>query len=98
VPRRVGTGLVTGAHGISEPCGEVVAPGSIDLVLVPGLAYTLAGARLGQGGGHYDRFLPTLAASCTSVGVCFVEQLLDELPTESHDGNVDRVVVDALPE
>ena len=98
VPRLVGSGLVPGAYGIRVPQGDAVAPSAIDLVLVPGLAFTVAGARLGQGGGHYDRFLPLLPASCTSVGVCFAEQLVDDLPSQPHDANVDEVVSDALPE
>jgi len=98
VPRLVGAGLVPGAHGILSPQGDAVDPESIDLVLVPGLAFTPAGARLGRGGGHYDRFLPTLRLGCAVVGVCFAEQLLDELPHEDHDGNMDVVVVDPLSE
>ena len=96
VPRLVGAGLVAGAHGILSPRGEAVDPETIDLVIVPGLAFTTAGARLGRGGGHYDRFLPTLRRGCSVVGVCFAEQLLDELPCEPHDGNMDVVVVDPL--
>jgi len=94
VPRLVGAGLVSGAHGIPSPQGDAVGPETIDLVLVPGLAFTTAGARLGRGGGHYDRFLPTLRDGCVVIGVCFAEQLLDELPREAHDGDMDVVVVD----
>ena len=98
VPRLVGAGLVPGAHGIQSPQGDVVAAGVLDLVLVPGLAFTSGGARLGQGGGHYDRFLAQLPASCVTVGVCFAEQLVDDVPSEQHDANVSCVVADALPE
>jgi len=98
VPRLVGSGLVAGAHGILSPQGEVVPVDGIDLVLVPGVAFTEAGARLGRGGGHYDRFLAGLSATCTTIGVCFAEQLVDEVPSEPHDGNVDVVVSDPPPE
>ena len=47
-------------------------------MIVPGLAFTTAGDRLGYGQGYYDRFLPTVSAP--SVGVCFVDQLVDEMP------------------
>jgi 5-formyltetrahydrofolate cyclo-ligase len=61
-----------------------------DLVIVPGLAFTRAGARLGRGGGHYDRLLDGVEA--TSLGVAFDIQLVDELPLEPHDRGVDLVV------
>jgi 5-formyltetrahydrofolate cyclo-ligase len=65
-----------------------------DVVVVPGLAFTPAGDRLGQGGGWYDRFLAGVRSDCTTVGVCFAEQVLDVLPVEAHDVSVDHVVTD----
>lgn len=90
VPALVGDGLVPGYLGVHEPTGPEVPLESIGLVLVPGLAFTASGARLGQGGGHYDRFLAL--HMCPAVGVCFAEQLVDALPVEPHDVVVDRVV------
>lgn len=81
---------VTSAFGISEPQGPAIDPAEVQLVIVPGLAFTVDGARLGYGGGYYDRFLA--AHSAPSVGVCFAEQLVDELPTDAHDVRVHRVV------
>lgn len=72
----------------------IADPGSIDVVIVPGLAFTAHGHRLGQGGGWYDRFLPRLRADATIVGVGFAPQIVDELPTEPHDVRMDRVVTD----
>jgi 5-formyltetrahydrofolate cyclo-ligase len=81
--------------------GKVVAvpeddiePTWADIVIVPGLAFTLDGGRLGQGGGWYDRFLPDRRRDCLAVGVCFAEQVVDMLPVEAHDVRVDRVVSD----
>ena len=68
-----------------------------DLILVPGLAFTAAGDRLGQGGGWYDRLLADVRSDCVTVGVCFAEQIVDVLPTEPHDVPVDFVVTDAPP-
>jgi 5-formyltetrahydrofolate cyclo-ligase len=65
-----------------------------DVVIVPGLAFTAAGDRLGQGGGWYDRFLAACRADCTAIGVGFREQLVESLPTELHDVRLDCVVVD----
>lgn len=99
LPRTEGTGIVavedakgwtTGAFGIKEPLGPPVDPQSIDLVIVPGLAFTPDGKRLGRGKGHYDRFL--LEVSAPTIGVGFNEQLVDELPVDDHDVVLDRVM------
>jgi len=66
-----------------------------DAVIVPGLAFTAAGERLGQGGGWYDRFLAHVRDDCATVGVCFTDQVLDSVPTDAHDVRVDHVVTDA---
>jgi len=65
-----------------------------DVVIVPGVAFTTTGDRLGQGGGWYDRFLPGLPKCTEVIGVCFAEQLLKTLPIEAHDVVVHRVVTD----
>jgi 5-formyltetrahydrofolate cyclo-ligase len=89
-PGVVGDRMLMGTFDIPEPTGPVVPDDEIDLVIVPGLAFTLAGARLGQGGGYYDRFLERMTAP--RIGACFIEQLIDELPMLEHDQRVDRVV------
>lgn len=85
-----GDGWVTGRWGIREPIGPPVDPAGIDLVVVPGVAFTIQGHRLGHGKAYYDRFLPLVRA--TTIGVGFHEQLLDELPVEPHDVVLDHVV------
>ena len=72
-------------------------PSGVDVVIVPGVAFTAAGDRLGQGGGWYDRFLARVRPDAVTVGVCFTEQVLDGLPVEEHDIALDRVVTDADP-
>lgn len=72
-----------------------VDPGSLAVVVVPGLAFTADGRRLGQGGGHYDRFLAGVSAQCLLVGVAFAEQLVMDIPVEPHDVALDAVVSDA---
>jgi 5-formyltetrahydrofolate cyclo-ligase len=81
---------VASKFGVSEPVGPPVDLSEIDFVIVPGLAFTVAGDRLGYGQGYYDRFLPTVSAP--SVGVCFAEQLVDEMPLTEHDVQVGTVV------
>lgn len=82
--------MATSRFGVREPQGPRLSPDVVGLLIVPGLAFTLAGDRLGYGGGFYDRFIPTVAAP--NVGVCFTEQVIDELPVTEHDVRVQRVV------
>ena len=86
-----GTGpMRVSAFGVSEPTGSALPLSVIEYVIVPGLAFTAQGARLGYGAGFYDRLLPQL--SVPNAGVCFTEQLVDELPIEPHDVLVHRVI------
>jgi 5-formyltetrahydrofolate cyclo-ligase len=72
-----------------------IDPRLLDVVIVPGLAFTAAGNRLGQGGGWYDRFLPRLRTDCVTVGVGYGRQLIDELPVEPHDVQLTLVITEA---
>jgi len=72
-----------------------VEPMRPDVVIVPGTAFTPDGRRLGQGGGWYDRFLPLIRRDCSTIGVGFEPQLVDDLPTEPHDVVLDVVITDA---
>lgn len=76
--------------GISEPQGPSLPFDEVGFVIVPGLAFTIDGVRLGYGGGFYDRFLPLVPAP--NAGVCFSEQLVDALPFEPHDVRVQQVI------
>ena len=82
--------LVASKFGVQEPTGPAVDVGEIDLVVVPGLAFTVDGDRLGYGQGYYDRFLPTVSAP--SVGVCFTDQLVDAMPLTENDVRVGKVI------
>ncbi|MCU1394160.1 MAG: 5,10-methenyltetrahydrofolate synthetase [Ilumatobacteraceae bacterium] len=90
--------LFDGPFGIPAPTGAAADPAGIDVVVVPALAFTRDGRRLGQGGGFYDRFLPLLRPGCITIGVCFAEQIVDTLVTEPHDRNVDFVVAGVVGE
>jgi 5-formyltetrahydrofolate cyclo-ligase len=72
----------------------VVPASEIDLFLIPGLAFTRAGGRLGRGAGHYDRFLSTVPQRTPKLGVCFHAQLVPALPLEIHDHGMDRVITE----
>ena len=78
--------------GVRTPAsGPEVAPDSLDLVVVPGVAFDRAGRRLGRGAGYYDRFLSRLPAATATAGICFDEQLVDAVPHGEHDRPVDCV-------
>jgi 5-formyltetrahydrofolate cyclo-ligase len=78
---------------LKEPThGEWVDSDSLDLVLVPGLAFTLCGRRLGRGGGYYDRALSVLPLRAISLGVCFSFQIVESIPVEAHDQPVRAVL------
>jgi 5-formyltetrahydrofolate cyclo-ligase len=62
------------------------------LVVTPGLAFDRTCGRLGRGGGFYDGFLASAGPFVISAGVCFSVQLVDEVPRDEHDRQVDMVV------
>ena len=86
-----------GSYDIPEPKNDTrkVYPNDIDLIFVPAVAYTQDGARLGQGGGYYDRYLNQYGAGKkpVTVGICYDFQVYSALPVESHDYMVDYVLV-----
>lgn len=69
-----------------------VAADALDAVLVPGLAFTPDGHRLGRGAGYYDRFLAALPPRAALAGVAFACQLTPSLPVEPHDHPLPRVI------
>ncbi len=69
-------------------------PKDVDLVLVPGVAFTRTLGRLGQGGGYYDRLLARLPAHAKRIGVAFDIQLADSLPIEAHDISMHALVTE----
>ncbi|WP_251551381.1 5-formyltetrahydrofolate cyclo-ligase [Neobacillus muris] len=79
--------------GLYEPreemTNEVIAD-RLDLVIVPGLAFSTDGFRIGFGGGYYDRFLSRYSGNTLSLA--FNEQIMDELPAEDHDIPVQCII------
>ncbi len=86
--------LQPGAFGILEPTGApFTAYEQIDVAIVPGMAFDRDGHRLGRGKGYYDRFLAPLPQTY-KIGICFRSQLLDHVPTDSHDITMDCIVAE----
>lgn len=95
--RGAGSRWITGPFGILEPepeSWEVCSPAEVDLVMVPGLAFDLAGRRLGRGRGYYDRLLGHPEFTAIKVGIGWPWQLLPSVPAEEHDVLMDHVVAE----
>ena len=87
------TAMEIGSFGISEPQTEVaIDPSEIDVIIVPGVAFTLSGVRCGRGKGYYDKYLSRNGFRAIKIGVCYKEQLAEEIPSEPHDILMDCVI------
>lgn len=86
--------LRQGPMGILEPAEpEIVPSKEVGTWLVPGLAFTRDGKRLGYGGGWYDRLLAEAPKDALKIGIAHAFQVVDDLPSESHDILLTKVVV-----
>ncbi len=87
------TDMQPGAIGIPAPLPQlpIVEPARFDIVIVPGVAFTTGGLRLGYGGGYYDRYLPR----CTQaklLALTYPQQIVDYIPTEAHDLTIPSIL------
>lgn len=93
--------LSQGMYGILEPREElrdVVAKRfpveRLDLILVPGVAFDAEGGRTGHGKGYYDKLLENARPDTPLVSMAFECQIFDEIPMQSHDIYMDKVVTE----
>lgn len=88
--------LVAGVWGIREPAPSrpVRSLATVDFLLVPGVAFTTAGARLGYGGGYYDRLMASLDARAPRVAAAFDLQVVNSIPESPHDQRVQAVITE----
>jgi 5-formyltetrahydrofolate cyclo-ligase len=87
------TFLVPDAAGMLAP-DENAPACRPSVIILPLLAFDATGARLGRGGGHYDRTLAGLRKKChlRAIGLAFDEQMVEKCPVEPHDAPLDMVV------
>jgi 5-formyltetrahydrofolate cyclo-ligase len=82
-----------GGFSIPEPQNALVTdPAEIELVIVPGVAFSRSGDRVGFGKGCYDRFLKKTQAK--RIGICYEAQLLDEIAADENDERMDYIVTE----
>lgn len=87
--------LAKGSFGIEEPTDkkeDAIDPASLELIVVPGMAFSRSGLRLGRGKAFYDRFLPKTKAFL--VGVTFQFRLFDTIPCDPWDQPMDKIITD----
>ena len=89
------TSFAVGDFNILEPQNEPYT-GGFDLIIIPGVAFDRIGNRIGRGKGYYDRFL-SKHREVERIDICFDFQLVDEVPTEPLDIQMDEVICGADP-
>lgn len=92
------TQLAAGLWGIREPvverCERLDSLNEVEFALLPGVAFTRNGARLGYGGGFYDKLLARFAHRPALVAAAFALQIVTDIPQESTDIRVERIVTE----
>ena len=89
--------LVPGPRNVLEPDAtrcKAVPMERIDIAIIPGVAFDEKGGRIGTGRGYYDRLIPNLAITTRKVALTFEEQIVAQIPMESHDKHVDIIITD----
>jgi len=89
--------LVKGPRGILEPDAakcKVVPFDCIDIAIIPGVAMDEKGGRIGSGEGYYDRIIPKLPMTTRKVGLVLEDQMVPQVPMESHDKHVDIIITE----
>ena len=89
--------LQNGPRGVAEPNPERCKPvpiEKVDIAIIPGIAFDEKGARIGTGRGYYDRLIPNLSITTRKVALALEEQMVPQIPMESHDKFVDIIITD----
>jgi len=89
--------VAPGYRGIPEPLSTLprIDAAAIDWVLIPGVAFSAEGRRLGYGGGYYDRLMSILASATSRIAGAFDAQIAASIPAAAHDLCVDIIVTEA---
>ena len=95
--------LASGSYDIKEPVHshrgiyqpEIAALSSLDIVVVPGIAFDTNGNRLGYGKGYYDKVLGSIKETCLIVALAFDFQIVNTIPAEAHDIKMDKIITES---
>ncbi len=83
------------SYGICESSTDDIYEEEIDVVILPGLVFDRKGNRIGYGKGYYDKFINSLNYKPLLVGLCFDEQLIDNISVcDEHDAKLDYIITD----
>ncbi len=88
--------LERGAYNIFEPkkeCLREVPLDSMDVVIIPGVAFNMQGNRIGHGYGYYDRLLQKMK-KIPKIGLAFECQLVESIPAQMHDVKVEKIITE----
>jgi len=89
--------LIPGPRDILEPdpgrC-KMVPIESIDIAIIPGVAFDEKGGRIGSGKGYYDRLIPKLSITTRKVALAVEDQIVPQVPIEPHDKHVDIIITE----
>ncbi len=94
---KISQDLKSGPRGVPEPNAgrcKIVPIDRIDIAIIPGIAFDEKGGRIGTGRGYYDRLIPNLAITTRKVALTLEEQIIPQVPMESHDKHVDIIITD----
>ncbi len=89
--------LKPGPRGVPEPDAarsKIVPIDRIDITIIPGIAFDEKGGRIGTGRGYYDRLIPKLAITTRKVALTLEDQIIPQIPMESHDKHVDIIITE----
>jgi len=89
--------LAPGTFGVLEPVKQairIIEADTIDVIIVPGLAFDRHGGRIGYGAGYYDRFFEK-APNSALIAIAYDEQVIDNVPMEQHDHRIPLIVTDS---
>lgn len=94
---RFPAGLIPGPRNIIQPdpsLSKMVPIESIDIAIIPGVAFDERGGRIGSGEGYYDRLIPKLSVTTRKVALAMEDQIVSQVPIESHDKHVDIIITE----
>jgi 5-formyltetrahydrofolate cyclo-ligase len=91
------TDLTFGAYGILEPKSDQcqrAKKNDVDIVIVPGAAFSVEGNRVGYGLGYYDRFFDNLNKDVSKIALAFELQIVKKVPTSKYDVTMDMIITE----